>query len=248
MTSLATQAAISLANNQGDLGKTLQDLGSDSAVKNTLAAMVTAGVMSGVTAATDTMGTSVNSSGNLQVDSVGARVGAVGIRTVTSAGLSTTLQGGSFQDNLTTSAILSGASEAYLDVVGRNATGLPGEARESAHYEPNPDGTPPLVNGKEGQNFGNNNNSGCFACQQGALSNFVNPLGNDIGTFHDTWTQRIQNAQGGQPVTPFQNISTMLPSAIIALPAAYDQSGLRYLMPPVIQLNQDQQKQKAGDN
>jgi filamentous hemagglutinin len=46
MTSLASQAAVSLANNQGDLGKTLQDLGSDSAVKNTLAAMVTAGVAS----------------------------------------------------------------------------------------------------------------------------------------------------------------------------------------------------------
>jgi filamentous hemagglutinin len=48
MTSLATQAAISLANNQGDLGKTLQDLGSDSAVKNTLAAMVTAGALAGL--------------------------------------------------------------------------------------------------------------------------------------------------------------------------------------------------------
>ena len=94
MTSLATQAAISLANNQGDINKTLQDLGSDSAVKVALTAMLAAGVMSGVTAATDTMGTSVNSSGNLQVDSIGARVGAVGIRAVTSAGLSTTLQGG----------------------------------------------------------------------------------------------------------------------------------------------------------
>jgi hypothetical protein len=217
-------------------------------VKNTLAAMVTAGVMSGVTAATNTMGTSVNSSGNLQVDSVGARVGAVGIRTATSAGLSTTLQGGSFQDNLTTSAILSIGSEAYLDVVGRNATGLPGVARESAEYFPNADGTPPLVNGREGKNFGFNNDTGCFTCQQGALSNFVNPLivANDISTIHDSWGNRYVNANGGQQPPAWFNVSTMLPSAIIAPPAAYDQSGLRYVIPPVIQLNQDQQKQRAG--
>ena len=45
MTSLASQAAVDLANNQGDLGKTLQVLGSNSAIRNTVAAMVTAGAL-----------------------------------------------------------------------------------------------------------------------------------------------------------------------------------------------------------
>ena len=36
---LAAQAGVSLANNGGDIGKTLQDLGNSSAIKNTLAAM-----------------------------------------------------------------------------------------------------------------------------------------------------------------------------------------------------------------
>lgn len=42
---LASQAAVSLANNGGDLGQTLQELGSSNSIKNTLAAMVTAGVL-----------------------------------------------------------------------------------------------------------------------------------------------------------------------------------------------------------
>ena len=41
---LAAQAGVSLVNNGGDIGKTLQDLGSSAAIKNTLAAMATAGV------------------------------------------------------------------------------------------------------------------------------------------------------------------------------------------------------------
>lgn len=48
MTSLASQAAVTLANNQGDLGKTLQTLGSESSVKNLAAAMVTAGALEGL--------------------------------------------------------------------------------------------------------------------------------------------------------------------------------------------------------
>ena len=44
--SLASTAAVSLVNNGGDLGKTLNDLGSSESIKGTVAAMLTAGVAS----------------------------------------------------------------------------------------------------------------------------------------------------------------------------------------------------------
>jgi hypothetical protein len=70
----------------------------------------------------------------------------------------------------------------------------------------------------------------------------VNPFAgsNDIATFHDTVTTKIEMGQGA-PMTALQNIGTMLPAALIALPAAYDQSGLRYVIPPVIQNNSNRQ-------
>lgn len=43
-----TQAIFSLANNDGDVGKTLKELGSSNTVKNTLVAMPTAGVGAGI--------------------------------------------------------------------------------------------------------------------------------------------------------------------------------------------------------
>ena len=48
MTSLASQTAVALANNQGDIGKTLQAMGSNSAIRNTVTAMVTAGALAGL--------------------------------------------------------------------------------------------------------------------------------------------------------------------------------------------------------
>jgi hypothetical protein len=43
-TALASEAAVSFANNKGDIGKTLQDLGSKESVKSVVASMLTAGV------------------------------------------------------------------------------------------------------------------------------------------------------------------------------------------------------------
>jgi filamentous hemagglutinin len=45
---LAAQASVSLANNGGDIGKTLKELGSSNTVKNTLVAMSTAGAGTGI--------------------------------------------------------------------------------------------------------------------------------------------------------------------------------------------------------
>jgi len=43
-----TQAIVSLANNGGDVGKALKELGSSNTVKNTLVAMSTAGAGTGI--------------------------------------------------------------------------------------------------------------------------------------------------------------------------------------------------------
>ena len=51
MTTLASQAAVSLINNQGDVGKTLQDLGSKDSIKQLVTSMLTAGLTQGVTQA-----------------------------------------------------------------------------------------------------------------------------------------------------------------------------------------------------
>jgi hypothetical protein len=45
MTSLASQAAVALINNQGDIGKTLEQLGSEESIKGLLTTMVTAGAL-----------------------------------------------------------------------------------------------------------------------------------------------------------------------------------------------------------
>ncbi|UCV08564.1 DUF637 domain-containing protein [Dechloromonas denitrificans] len=51
LTTLASQAAVSLINNQGDVGKTLQDLGSKETIKQIVSSMLTAGLTQGVTEA-----------------------------------------------------------------------------------------------------------------------------------------------------------------------------------------------------
>lgn len=48
---LASQAAVSLVNNQGDVGKTLKDLGSKDSIKQIVASMLTAGATQGISSA-----------------------------------------------------------------------------------------------------------------------------------------------------------------------------------------------------
>ncbi|MET3498398.1 DUF637 domain-containing protein, partial [Variovorax boronicumulans] len=48
VTALASQAAVSFVNNDGDIGKVLKEMGSSESIKNLATAMVTAGVLQGV--------------------------------------------------------------------------------------------------------------------------------------------------------------------------------------------------------
>ena len=48
LSTLASQAAVSLINNQGDIGKTLEDLGSKENIQQLVTSMLTAGALQAV--------------------------------------------------------------------------------------------------------------------------------------------------------------------------------------------------------
>ncbi|WP_336168140.1 two-partner secretion domain-containing protein [Acinetobacter sp. 161(2023)] len=102
VTSLATQASVSLINNGGDIGKTLKDLGSKDSAKNLAASVVTAGLMSQVSSA---LNINLNDMPRLEklannfVQGVGSNI------------ISSSIQGENLSDNLD-SIILSGLTSA----------------------------------------------------------------------------------------------------------------------------------------
>lgn len=91
VTSLASQASVSLVNNGGDLGATLKDLGSKDAVKNLVASVVTAGLLSQVSTAL-----------NLKPDStlISDRLMNNFTSSVGSTLVQTAIKGGNLEDNL----------------------------------------------------------------------------------------------------------------------------------------------------
>ncbi|MGQ1705149.1 DUF637 domain-containing protein [Acinetobacter baumannii] len=102
VTSLATQASVSLVNNRGDIGKTLKDLGSSDSVKNLAASVVTAGLLS-----------QVGSALNLKPDStlLPDRLMNNFTSSVGSTLVQTAIKGGNLEDNLQT-ALLAGLAGA----------------------------------------------------------------------------------------------------------------------------------------
>ncbi|WP_120430490.1 two-partner secretion domain-containing protein [Acinetobacter baylyi] len=107
VTSLATQASVSLINNGGDLGKTLKDLGSKDSVKNLAASVVTAGLLS-----------QVGSALNLKPDTSGfsARLLNNFTTAVGSTLVQTAIKGGDLEDNLKVALLagLAGAMQGEL--------------------------------------------------------------------------------------------------------------------------------------
>jgi len=102
LTSLATQASVSIINNGGDLGKTLKDLGSKETVKNLAASVVTAGLLSQVSSAL-----------NLKPDTSGfsARLMNNFTTAVGSTLVQTAIKGGDLEENLKV-ALLAGLAGA----------------------------------------------------------------------------------------------------------------------------------------
>jgi filamentous hemagglutinin len=95
LTTLATQASISLINNQGDLGATLKDLGSKESVKALVTAVVTGGVLAGMNFSPTGQPT-VDGGAQTFTNQLGQNLKAGIARTL----VSTAINGGSLEDNL----------------------------------------------------------------------------------------------------------------------------------------------------
>ncbi|WP_288420524.1 DUF637 domain-containing protein [uncultured Acinetobacter sp.] len=102
ITSLATQASVSLINNGGDIGKTLKELGSKDSAKNLAASVVTAGLMSQVSSALNLKPDSMVLSDRL-VNNFTSSVGSTLVQTA--------IKGGDLEENLKV-ALLSGLAGA----------------------------------------------------------------------------------------------------------------------------------------
>ncbi|WEV50190.1 DUF637 domain-containing protein (plasmid) [Acinetobacter sp. ESL0695] len=102
VTSIATNASVSLVNNGGNIGKTLKDLGSQNSVKGLVASVATAGLLSQVSAVL-----------NLKPDSslLSDRLINNFTTSVSSTLVQTAINGGSLEDNLQL-ALLSGLAGA----------------------------------------------------------------------------------------------------------------------------------------
>ncbi|WP_288455950.1 DUF637 domain-containing protein [uncultured Acinetobacter sp.] len=114
VTTLASQASVSLVNNGGDLGKTLKDLGSKESVKGLVTSVVTAGLLNQV-------GTALN----LQPDSalLSDRVINNFTNSVSSTLVQTAINGGNLEDNLKV-ALLAGFAGTLQGEMAQNIKGL----------------------------------------------------------------------------------------------------------------------------
>ncbi|HFF9518759.1 TPA: DUF637 domain-containing protein [Serratia marcescens] len=138
MSSLASQAAVALVENQGNLSKTLQALGSNENVKATATAMAIGGALNGFDSA---MGWSKDAAGkplnpnnvklpqlsNGDWSKVAQRVAG---QSVISSSLNTAINGGSFKDNLTNALLANIGSQVQAE--GANLIGDNGDVLGTA--------------------------------------------------------------------------------------------------------------------
>jgi hypothetical protein len=203
-----------LANNGGDISKTLKDLGSSSTVKNTLVAIATAGV-----------GTSVAGQG---VSAVAAQ---------TAAGCATgAATGAGCEQGAKTAAVLSTAGETYQLLVGYAANAGPGENRSAAEtgdatYNADP-ATGRLKVIDQGRNITGDNELGKFCSQGSACSKAANqlPFINATAGLHDWLFNEKTNGNFTLDKSTLNNWGTMLPSAVVAVPASLNDPSLSWML------------------
>ncbi len=123
-TSLVTQASISLADNGGNIGQTLRDLGSRSSVRALATSIATAGLTSAQVFGGESLNQMAglsnlgNTGRSLATGSVsGTTVEGIAGRAVVNAGVSTALEGTSFRQGLINGAV------ADVSAIGANAIG-----------------------------------------------------------------------------------------------------------------------------
>ncbi|MGV7960592.1 DUF637 domain-containing protein [Photorhabdus tasmaniensis] len=140
MAALASQAAVALVDNQGDLSKTLKAMGSSDTVKSTLTSMAMGGALAGFDtvmgwdeaangAKLDPSKATLPSLSNGDWSKVAQRVAG---QSIISSSLGTTINGGSFKDNFTTALLSNIGSQINAEgagLIGDNGQvlGLPGK-------------------------------------------------------------------------------------------------------------------------
>ncbi|CDH20128.1 conserved hypothetical protein [Xenorhabdus bovienii str. kraussei Quebec] len=143
MSSLASKAAVTLINNQGNLSKTFRELGNSDTVKSTITSMAIGGALSGFdqamgwTAAKDGANAAASSTNsNVPLLSKGDWIKTaqrVAGQSVISSSLNTAINDGSFKDNFAT-ALLSNVGNQInaegANLIGNNGAvlGVPGKA------------------------------------------------------------------------------------------------------------------------
>ena len=222
MSTLASEAAVSLADNGGDIGKTLQYMGSSQSVKNIVAAMLTAGI-----------GQTLD----------GYSVGTMAGKTVVGCAAGS-ISGAGCQNGAESAGITDAAAWSYNSMVGYNANaGLgrnpdPNTLDMSSH----PDVTNPnyytynIATGQQDlSTFGNNviglnrKTLGFFA-QGGPVSDTLNyvPFINAIAGVHDWFFNYSPTLNS---IFAELNVPLMAPAALWGIPASLGNSNVSYLLP-----------------
>jgi hypothetical protein len=125
ITTLASQVAVSLINNQGDIGRTLHDLGSNAGVKNLLTAIVTGGVLGGLNMNPTGLPT-LEGGKQLFMDQLTQNLTAGAARAV----IGTAINGGSFEKNLKDALKTS-----ILDTIAAQAANAIGDLRDAGKLD-----------------------------------------------------------------------------------------------------------------
>ncbi|HDL6958345.1 TPA: contact-dependent inhibition toxin CdiA [Yersinia enterocolitica] len=124
MSALASQAAVSLMNNKGDISKTFKELGSKSSVKSLVTSMAIGGALSGFDAA---IGGDSAAKGAKTASTTSARLPQlshgdwskvaqrVAGQSIISSSLNTAINGGSFKDNLAAALLTSVGSQLHAE-------------------------------------------------------------------------------------------------------------------------------------
>jgi filamentous hemagglutinin len=224
-TSLVAQASITLINNKGDVGKTLNDLGSSHTVKNML---IAAGV-AGVTTYTDSWGRTLTPKGNTIVTDWAKRSQAYALNTAAKG----VLTGSSSSSDWWTIAALGLAGEAYQYWAGRAADARPGVDRGDPAVKLEKEGDlyrmpRETVNGvlREGKNVGLNENP-CLSltriCHGTPISNALNTLPgfNAFATLHDGWGEWLD--KNGNNWNLGTNLGSMPPALMLSYGSLLDQ-------------------------
>nr|WP_281245136.1 DUF637 domain-containing protein [Xenorhabdus koppenhoeferi] len=132
ISSLASKAAVTLVNNQGNLSKTFRELGNSDTVKSTITSMAIGGALAGFdqamgwSAAKDGANAAASSThSNIPLLSKGADWSKVAQRvagqSIISSSLNTTINGGSFKDNFATALLASAGNQ--INAEGANVIG-----------------------------------------------------------------------------------------------------------------------------